>query len=154
MSTDNTQIEKGKADDKSPAQPKKRPAIPTFWVALRNARRVFNVQLNKTNIAKLQCICNQISSIPDQEKFWSEYLNHVDRLLDSRKYLRECETLNVSAENLAEHLVFSGNAEINKVLRNGVTNTLHNNLKFYVDRLVSPETIGFFRSEKSSVIAG
>jgi len=154
MSNEITRDGMGKADDNSSTQPKKRPALPTIWLALGKARRVFNVQLNKTNIAKLQCICNQISSIPDQEKFWSEYQNQIDRLLDSRKYLKACETLNVSAENLAEHIVFSGSTEINKVLKDGIENTLKNKLKLYSDRLIDPETIKFFQNEVLSVSVG
>ena len=96
------------------------------------------MQVNKTNDAKLQCIENQINGIfPDREKFYAAYLSQAERLLDSRKYTKECEMLKVPAENVAEHIVFSGSAMINKVLKYGVENTLGKGVKLYKDELIS-----------------
>jgi len=81
------------------------------------------------------------------ERFWSDYLTQAERLLDSRKYLKECETLDVSAQNLAQHIVFLGSAMINKVLKNGIESTIGKDYKFYTENLVKPEISNFFRNE-------
>jgi len=152
MSNEVTRKMKGKADDDSSStQPSKRP-VPTIWTVLTRARTVFKVQVAKTNVVKMQCICDQIriKDFPDKEKFWSLYKKMTNRLLDSVSYLKECEALKISAKNLAEHIVFLGSTKINEVLDKGVKSSLNEDLILYVDRLIDPEIIKFYQSKMPS----
>lgn len=138
----------------------KRQAIPAMWRILGKAKKTFNAQLSfvKNNETKLKCIEMYMAvETNDAPKFWGEFMKHVDRLLDSRRYLRECKLLGYKPENVAEHIVFLGSATVNKVLANGVLNTLGNDLKLYQDRLSSEEAdiyrndiIAFLNEEKVS----
>ena len=129
---------------------KKRPGIPAIWKVLQKAKRAFEPQLTITNEVKLQCIEKQIGAFfPDPTKFWSEFMTQAGKLMDSMRYLRDCANLGVSPMNVAEHIVFLGSATINKVLKNGVENTLARDLELYVDRL-SSESANVFRAKMES----
>lgn len=130
-----------------PIQFQKRVSTPTFWKVLTKSRKVFEPQLTKNNAIKRQCIEKHISTFSnDTEKFWSKFVNEAETLLDSRKYLRECKHLGVPPVDVAEHIVFLGSSTINKVLKNGLYDTIGNDLRLYVERL-TPESANVFRSK-------
>ena len=117
---------------------KKRKAISPMWRVLTKARKTFKPQISKSSAIKQQCIGIHLSdSYPDIEKFWAEYQEQCEILLDSRKFHKDCKSLRLIPENVAEHIVFSGSAIINKVLKKGVE-TLGLDLQLYRDR-VSPQ---------------
>ncbi|MDL2319731.1 hypothetical protein LJC45_01185 [Alistipes sp. OttesenSCG-928-B03] len=119
---------------------KKRQTTSPMWRILKKAKTKFDAQITKDNAMKLKCIDIYMSAeTNDAPKFWGEYMKQVERVLDSRKYLAECQTLGCKPENMAEHIVFLGSATVNRVLANGVLNTLGNDFKLYVDRLTPPE---------------
>jgi len=127
----------------------KRQAIPAIWRILSKAKKTFTAQLSfvKNNETKLKCIEMYMTvETNDAPKFWGEFMRQVDRLLDSRKFLRECVERGYKPENVAEHIVFLGSAMINKVLNNGVLNTIGNDLKLYADRL-SPADADIYRDD-------
>lgn len=134
----------------------KRQGVPAMWRILGRAKKTFDVQIKKDNEMKLLCIERFMNAeTNDAPKFWGEFMRYVDRLLDSRRYVRECQTLGCQPENVAEHIVFLGSATVNRVLDYGVLNTLGNDLKLYVDRLSSKEAdiyrddiIAFLKDEK------
>ena len=134
----------------------KRQGIPTLWRILGNAKKTFNAQIIKDNNMKLKCIERFVATeTNDGSKFWGEFMRFVERLLDSRRYVRECRQLGYDPANVAEHIVFLGSATLNRVLNYGVLNTLGNDLKLYPDRLSSPEAdiyrddiIAFLKDEK------
>lgn len=115
---------------------KKRKPIAPMWRILGKARTVFEAQLSRSNEVKLKCIDKFMNAeVHDSDKFWIDYFEQVSMLLDSRRYLAECKQLSCDAANLAEHIVFLGSAAINKVLKNGVFNTLGNDTVLYNERL-------------------
>lgn len=125
---------------------RKRKSVPPMWRILGKARNVFDVQLSKSNEIKLQCIEKFMNAeIKDTDKFWSDFMEQVDKLLDSRRYITECMSLECKPENIAEHIVFLGSATINKVLKDGVQKTLGNDLRLYTER-ISPKDADVYRS--------
>jgi len=152
MSKEVTHEVKGKVDIIVSTQPSKCP--PTIWTVLRKARTIFKVQIAKTNVVKMQCICDQIRSedFPDREKFWLLYKKHTKRLLDSMRYQEDCKALDISAKNLAEHIVFLGSTTILEVLDKGIKSTLGEDLALYVDRLIDPKIAECFQTEVPSVL--
>ena len=123
----------------------KRQAIPAMWRVLRRAKKTFDAQLEKSNPNKLKCIDMYLASeMNDTAKFWGEFMEQVEKLLDSRKYVRECQFLSYKPENVAEHIVFLGSATLNKVLKSGVQNALGNDLMLYIDKF-SPKEADMYR---------
>ena len=70
----------------------------------------------------------------DKQRFWIDFMEQVNILLDSRRFCRECKALGYKPENVAEHVVFLGSAPMRKVLREGVQNTLGASIQFYKER--------------------
>ena len=125
----------------------KRQGVPAMWRILGKAKKTFNAQIVKDNAMKLKCIKMYMAvETNDAPKFWGEFMRLVDRLLDSRRYVRECKQLGCEPDNVAEHIVFLGSATLNKVLNYGVLNTLGNDLKLFVDRL-SPADADIYRDD-------
>ena len=132
-------------------KPNRKP-IPLLWRVLGKAKKKFDAQLSHTNETKLECVDIFVASdINDAPKFWGDFMEQVDKLMDSRKYTKECERLGYIPENIAEHIVFLGSATVNKVLKNGVQNTLNNHLKLYIDKF-SPDVAGIFRETDSTTV--
>ena len=85
----------------------------------------FEVQLKKDNEIKLACINKFMNAAySDANKFWADFMEQVNILLDSRRYCRECKILGLKPEYVAEHIVFLGSATMKKVLKDGVSRTL------------------------------
>ena len=118
----------------------KRQAIPAMWRVLSRAKKTFDAQLEKNNETKLKCINVYLSAeMNDSSKFWGEFMEHVEKLLDSRKYLRDCKQLGYDPANVAEHIVFLGSAMLNKVLTYGIESALGNDLMLYAERFAPQE---------------
>ena len=129
---------------------KKHRTILLIWMVLSKARGVFNAQLSRSNDIKLECITRFMDAKTlDADKFWADYFEQVAKLLDSRRYLMECNSLNCDPANLAEHIVFLGSAAINKVLKNGIYNTLGNDIHLYKERL-SPQRADIYRDAETA----
>ena len=73
----------------------------------------------------------------DANKFWADFMEQVNILLDSRRYCRECEILGLKPEYVAEHIVFLGSATMKKVLKDGVSRTLGADVQLYGKRFVA-----------------
>ena len=112
---------------------RRRSTTPPMWRVMTQARPVFDVQLKKDNEIKLN-------------KFWADFMEQVNILLDSRRYCRECEILGLKPEYVAEHIVFLGSATMKKVLKDGVSRTLGADVQLYGKRF-SPEDADKFLSE-------
>ncbi len=113
----------------------KRQAIPAMWRILGKAQKTFEAQLEKSNETKLKCIDNYLAAeMNDAPRFWGEFMEQVEKLLDSRKYVRECQQLGYDPTNVAEHVVFLGSATLNKVLKYGVQSVLGSKLMLYGER--------------------
>lgn len=68
-----------------------------------------------------------------KDRFLAEFKMYVDRLLDSRRFEKECEELKLIPLNVATHVVFDGMKKINDVLVNGIKPTYSNCLKELVN---------------------
>ena len=116
----------------------------TFWSLISKARRNYNVQFDKTNEVKLRSIKQLIPSLTtDEEKFWSEYMSEVNILLNSRKYLAECENLKIDATTLATHIVFLGSGTRNNVLKYGIENAIGTDYRLYNEQFVPDVALQF-----------
>ena len=147
-------IENSAKGSRKVANQLKRQAIPPLWRIIGKAQRVFNVQLDKGNEVKLRCINSFIASeMSDTGKFWGEFMSHVERLLDSRKYVSDCNLLGYDAANVAEHIVFLGSARLNKVLTLGVKSVLKNDIMLYKDRF-SPKEANEYREKITIFLKG
>ena len=132
---------------------KKRPPVPAMWQILKKAQKTFTAQLEKNNENKLHCIVMyQRADMNDAARFWGEFMKQVDRLMDSRKFLRECNVLGYEAINVAEHIVFLGSGKVNRVLKNGIHTTLGNDLYLYSARL-SPKEADVFRERIETTLS-
>ena len=99
------------------------------------------------NEIKLACIDKFMNAAySDANKFWADFMEQVNILLDSRRYCRECKILGLKPEYVAEHIVFLGSATMKKVLKDGVSRTLGADVQLYGKRF-SPEDADRFLSE-------
>ena len=134
------------------ASNQKRQAIPAMWRILGRAQKAFEAQLEKDNRVKLKCIESYlVAEMNDVPRFWNEFMEQVEKLLDSRKYVRECQQLEYDPTNVAEHIVFLGSSTLNKVLKYGVQSVLGSKLMFYGDRF-SPEFAEKYRAKISAFL--
>ncbi|AFL78886.1 hypothetical protein Alfi_2625 [Alistipes finegoldii DSM 17242] len=126
---------------------RRRSTTPPMWRVMTQARPVFDVQLKKDNEIKLACIDKFMNAAySDANKFWADFMEQVNILLDSRRYCRECKILGLKPEYVAEHIVFLGSATMKKVLKDGVSRTLGADVQLYGKRF-SPEDADRFLSE-------
>lgn len=73
-----------------------------YWAVVTKARRTFDRQLDMSNDVKRRCLEHFISTVTiDSVKFWADYMDEVNILLDSRKFERECAELGVDKTNIA-----------------------------------------------------
>lgn len=69
----------------------------------------------------------------DSVKFWADYMDEVNILLDSRKFERECAELGVDKTNIATHLVFLGSGMRSRVMQYGIRSVIGNDYILYKD---------------------
>lgn len=127
--------------------PRKR-AVPALWRVLTKARKVFEVQIRKTNDVKLQCLERFMPTYyADQDQFWVDFMKQVGILMDSRRFYNECASRGFDPQNVAEHIVFSGSKTIKKVFLVGVGNALGSSIQFYQHTFVPAEKRKFLEGE-------
>ena len=115
-----------------------------FWAVITKARRTFNNQLHKDNAVKLECVENFIPVVSnDSVKFWADYMDEVNTLLDSRKFENECHALGVDMTNIATHIVFLGAGMRSRVLKFGIRNSIGNDYILYKDKFVPEDAMQF-----------
>lgn len=95
------------------------------------ARKAFKYQILKSNELKLQCLKTFIGSDGfDAEKFWLNYRDSMELILDSKRFENECVAKNLKPEIVAEHLVFEGKTRMNEVIKYGLS-ILGNEVELY-----------------------
>ena len=115
-----------------------------LWPTVSKARRTFEKQLHKSNDLKRECLEKLIPSVAsDVEHFWSEYMDQANVLLDSKRFEKECSDLSVDPTILATHIVFLGSGTINKVLRNGIVNTIGSKYRDFNEMFVPKEAMKY-----------
>ena len=149
--TNSSEIVKGAESTK---QQRSRKAS-VLWSTVSKARRTFEKQLHKSNDLKRECLEKLIPSVAsDVEHFWSEYMDQTNVLLDSRRFEKECKDLNVDPTILATHIVFLGSGTMNRVLRNGIVNTIGSKYRDFTEKFVSEEAMKYaldYEPEKKEV---
>jgi len=142
QTTQETATNAGKEKTTKNNDGKKRKSIPPMWRVLGKARKQFEVQVAPSNEVKLKCINNYISAeTSDVSKFWSDYFDQVDKILNSRRFLSESASLNCNSVNLAEHIVFLGSAKINEVLKDGIVRAIGNDYLLYKEQLSPTDAV-------------
>ena len=115
-----------------------------FWAVITKARRTFENQLHKDNAVKLECLEHFIPTITtDAVKFWADYMDEVNVLLDSRKFGKECSDLGIDPTTLATHIIFLGVGMRNKVMEYGIRSAIGNDYILYKDKFVSEDAMQF-----------
>lgn len=115
-----------------------------FWAVITKARRTFENQLHKDNAVKLECLEHFIPTITtDAVKFWADYMDEVNVLLDSRKFGKECSDLGIDPTTLATHIIFLGVGMRNNVMKYGIRSAIGNDYILYKDKFVSEDAMQF-----------
>ena len=134
-SVESANVQAGKSTE-SARQPKGK-ARSQFWSVITKARRTFDSQLHKDNKVKLESIEHFIPTIsPDSLKFWADYMDEVNILLDSKKFEKECGELKIDSTTLATHIVYMGAGKRNAVINNGILNTLGSKCRDFNEQFV------------------
>lgn len=108
-----------------------------LWSTVTKARKTFEKQLHKSNDLKRECLENLIPAVTsDVEHFWSDYMDEVNILLDSKKFEKECGALKIEPIILATHIVFLGAGKRNAVIKNGIFNTLGSKCRDFSEQFV------------------
>lgn len=107
-----------------------------LWSIVTKARNKFSAQLVKDCATKRKCIESYIANHPDPEKFWADYMEQANRLLDSKRFEKDCRSLGVSTEVVATHVVFLGNTAVNNTLKKGVEAVVGNKYHRYNERFL------------------
>lgn len=107
-----------------------------LWSIVTKARNKFSAQLVKDCATKRKCIESYLANHPDPEKFWADYMEQANRLLDSKRFEKDCRNLGFSTEVVATHVVFLGNTAVNNTLKKGVEAVIGNKLSLYNERFL------------------
>ena len=114
------------AEKSADKKPKKRAyAVQPVYQVIRLARNQFKRQVEKNGEVKKKCLNIAVGRrndiYPDSLRFELDYRKERDRLLDSNRFKNECNELSMSAEYVADHIVFEGKSMVNNVLFNGIS---------------------------------
>lgn len=110
-----------------------------YSTRLTKARNKFNAQFNKTNEVKGEILMASFIDSCDPTKLMLEFIKSAERLTDSYSFNSEADSLNIEPFTLASHIAFLGTGMVNRVLKNGVVNTLGNNWILYKETFLPEE---------------
>ena len=94
-----------------------------FDAVLEKARSTFNVQLDRSPKTKREAIEKALSAQSasyTKEQFLSEYVSRTARLLDSKRYCKECQSLKLDPFTIATHVAFDGVRRTQRVIEKEV----------------------------------
>ena len=91
------------------------------YSVLQRARAQFNRQVVQDTETKRICIERNISAFySDPLRFWTEFKDEVNDLLDSVRFNTYCKDNGLNKNYVAEHVVFEGRSTKNNVWKNGL----------------------------------
>lgn len=91
------------------------------YSVLQRARAQFNRQVVQDTETKRICIERNISAFySDPLRFWTEFKDEVNDLLDSVRFNTYCRDNGLNKNYVAEHVVFEGRSTKNNVWKNGL----------------------------------
>ena len=116
------------------AEKKVKRSVNPFWVTINRSRTIFDKQLDKSNEIKLRCLGNQLGRENDPAKFYNDYMEQVNYLLDSNRFVQQCVGAEVNPTTLATHIVYLGSATLHRVRENGIINSeVYGDINLYKD---------------------
>ena len=99
---------------------RRRVTTPVYSV-LKRARAQFGKQVDHNTETKRKCIEQNISRFYDDPlRFWLDFKDETNVLIDSISFNKTCANLRLIPENVAEHIVFEGKSVRNNVRDNGL----------------------------------
>ena len=104
----------------SAKQQRSRKASPVYSV-LKKARAQYDRQVDHNTETKRKCIEENIKKYyADPLRFWLDFKDETNVLIDSISFNKTCANLRLVPENVAEHIVFEGKSVRNNVRDNGL----------------------------------
>lgn len=91
---------------------------------LGKARRLNQRQVSHDADNRAKCIEIVLASsetlYPDPSQFRLDFRAESERLIDSKRFCRDCEALGLASETVADNIVFEGKMLLEKVLKDGI----------------------------------
>ena len=104
-----------------PAKKRSRNVTDPVYAVLQRARAQFNRQVVQDTNTKRICIERNIPAFySDPLRFWTEFRDEVNDLLDSIKFNNFCKENGLNKTYVAEHVIFEGRSTKNDVWRKGL----------------------------------
>lgn len=104
-----------------PARKRSRNVTDPVYAVLQKARAQFNRQVVQDTNTKRICIERNIPAFySDPLRFWTEFRDEVNDLLDSIKFNNFCKENGLNKTYVAEHVTFEGRSTKNDVWRKGL----------------------------------
>lgn len=134
----------------------KRKRVETPYLKVRSkAANIFRNQIDKSVSTKRLAIERAFNSEARgnyvMPRFLSEFKVNVDRLLDSKRFEKDCEACNLKPFDAATNIVFDGASKIDLVLKNGLRANYSTQLVELVEPLFTEEELIEASQVKSSV---
>lgn len=111
---------------------KKARARNPFLEILRKSRNTFNkqiirdAQMKKSAIEHVLKLSDKDANMDNIVFLGNFYDMVVNRLMDSSRFVRDCERLGIDAFSVAQHVIFDGNKKLDEVLVSGLEHAYGN----------------------------
>ncbi len=131
----------------SSTKPSKKNARNPFLEILRKSRTTFKKQIIRNAQVKKSAIEQNLKlldkdSIEEKNVFLGNFYDTVEyRLLDSNRFIKDCERLGLNAFNVAQHVVFDGNKKLDEVLVSGLEKAYGNEVLKMKEPIFSKEEL-------------
>ena len=105
---------------------------------------IYRKQLNRgvdTMRKAIEYALNQVALEYTPNRFLADYGRLVERLLDSKRFEKDCERLHVEPFNVATHIVFDGIKQMNAVLADGLDKVCGSRLTEFREAVYSKEEL-------------
>ena len=103
---------------------KKRYKPTPLGVVLRDARTIFRRQITKNGEVKKEALKEALAKnaklYPDKLRFELDFKAERDRLLDSKRFIKDCERESKTPKYMADNILFEGKSFVDRVLKNGI----------------------------------
>ena len=118
---ENTNVVNSVENANVPAKKRSRNVTDPVYAVLQRARAQFNRQVVQDTNTKRICIERNIPAFyGDPLRFWTEFRDEVNDLLDSIRFNTYCKEHGLNKTYVAEHVVFEGRSTKNDVWRKGL----------------------------------
>lgn len=127
----NSVANSGNTSDSTKLSKKARARNP-FLEILRKSRNTFNkqiirdAQMKKSAIEHVLKLSDKDANMDNIVFLGNFYDIVVNRLMDSSRFVRDCERLGIDAFSVAQHVIFDGNKKLDEVLVSGLEHTYGN----------------------------